>query len=165
MPVIKSCLLKRGGSDGFTEGIRRVLHARLIALRPDHETLEDVEAGTWIPVSAAHRDLTQILSIPEAAPYRFPAITELSHLSPVSDALVGRCRWDSPAVETNKRLILGSNTNDLQSWLTTWRENATMKVIEAFQIVKAYEQSAFGEKFFLLSQSPSRWRTIPGDPR
>ena len=64
----------------------------------DHETLKNVEAGTWSQLSATHRKPTA-MKLSQSRPshygtisYKFSAAVKLYDLTATSDALIGRLR-------------------------------------------------------------------------
>lgn len=84
--------------------------------------------------------------------YNFPGQVELMGLSPVSEALMGRRRWESPEVEHDRNAIQGPTGRRLNQWLDDWRSWAAAKAIEAFQLVKGAEKEAFGPNSYFRQQ-------------
>jgi hypothetical protein len=71
----------------------------LVGLQDDLTTLEIIEGGTWDMLAESYKDMVSPRATPSglanrygAPPYRFPAIVEVTGLSPLSDALVCRRR-------------------------------------------------------------------------
>lgn len=122
----------------------------MLCIGDDHEELSDPAAGSWSVLSAAHRDLSAI-DPPlgefdsQGNVYRFPAMVELDNLGPISDALVGRKRWTSPAVQIAKSGLLKPITEELRKELEAWKVKATKEVLQKFQLVKAMEGITYGK--------------------
>jgi hypothetical protein len=92
------------GSTGCTK-VRRTMLPWFVGIQEDHETLDMPDGGTWSQLSAAYRDLLLEPTSPSGlgnlyskVPYAFPAALPLTGLGAISNALVGRIRWDSPMV-------------------------------------------------------------------
>jgi hypothetical protein len=110
------------------KGVRRTILPWFVAIQDDHETMETVKMGTWKEIADAHRDLKAAPRSPSGKPnvygdipYRFPASLPLILKSPLSNALVGRTRWDKPDVSEERNLVLGSNDKGYEKWLQKWR--------------------------------------------
>ena len=72
----------------------------------DGEELEVLESGTQSELAEAHRTMTAPPRSPSGhpnvygtVPYAFPAAIQLDGLGPISDALVGRKKWEDPEVQ------------------------------------------------------------------
>ena len=103
-----------------TRGTRRTSHTYAahatsrLRIKDDLQTLEAPGYGNADQLAKAHRTLTApSFSTAEAtdtsfpAPYCFPAATQLTGLRALSDALIGRLEWDSPAVLRERDIVLG----------------------------------------------------------
>ncbi|KMU83871.1 hypothetical protein CIHG_01655 [Coccidioides immitis H538.4] len=141
------------GAHGPCKKVRRTMLPWYVAIQEDHEHLEVDEAGTWSQLSAAHRDLVPGPSSPSghsnryaSVPYRFPTAIQLQGLGAISDALVGRIRWDNPMVIEELDTLFGPEEKKAQDFINNWRLKATRIALDA--IVKTYqiEKKAFGNK-------------------
>ncbi len=143
------------GSTGPATTTRRTMLPWYVGVQDDEETLEVPEGGTWSDLSQAHRDLTTHRLTPSglpimqgAIPYRFPAAVELIGLSPISDALTCRRRWNSPLVLKDRDLLLGHDTATIISYVREWRARAEVATLTAFQAVIEAEKLAFQENSY-----------------
>ncbi|EFW15145.1 conserved hypothetical protein [Coccidioides posadasii str. Silveira] len=143
------------GAHGPCKKVRRTMLPWYVAIQEDHEHLEVNEAGTWSQLSAAHRDLVPGPSSPSghsnryaSVPYRFPTAIQLQGLGAISDALVGRIRWDNPLVIEELDILFGPDDKKAQDFINNWRLKATRIALDA--IVKTYqiEKKAFGNKSY-----------------
>ncbi|EAS32718.2 uncharacterized protein CIMG_03742 [Coccidioides immitis RS] len=110
---------------------------RYVAIQEDHERLEVNEAGTWSQLFAAHRDLVPGPSSPSghsncyaSVPYRFPTAIQLQGLEAISDALVGRVRWDNPTVIEELDILFGPHEKKAQQFISDWRLKATQIALD-----------------------------------
>jgi hypothetical protein len=156
------------GADGPSVGTRRTMLPWFVGVQDDCETLEVIEGGTWSDLSVAHRDLTSPKATPSglanqygAPPYRFPAAVELSGLGALSDALVCRRRWNSPAVLAERDAVLSSGPKGLKRFVTAWRKQATKAAQEAFAIVRQGEKAAFGDRSYFYHLERLEQNGIP----
>jgi hypothetical protein len=147
------------GSTGPCTCVRRTLFPWYVAIQDDHLTLEVVEGGTWNDLSQAHRDLVPAAKTPSGhpfmygrVPFKFPAAVELSGLGALSDALVGRRQWTSPAVIKERNIILGNDREAFDAYVDAWRKNAVQRYKEAFKLVEAREREVFREKSFFMKR-------------
>jgi hypothetical protein len=108
-----------------------------------------------------YRDLVSLVASPSglthrfgAPPYRFLAAVELTGLGALSDALVCRRRWSSPAVTMERDTLLCGGREAFWHATNAWRERAVPAAQAAFQLVRETEKAAFGEKsyFHLLER-------------
>lgn len=147
------------GAQGPSSCTRRTMLPWFVAVQDDHEQLETVEAGTWSQLATAHRDLVAPHSSPSglsnrygAIPYRFPAAVELVGISALSDALVCRRRWDSPAVVADRNLLLGQDREGAARHVREWRRRAGRMVLSCFETMRRAEELAFGTRSFFYCQ-------------
>jgi len=89
------------GSLGPAQSARRTILPWYVRVQDDNNRLEIVEAGTWEELSIAHisKSLPPATSSGYAVmygkpPYRFPGSGTFLSESPLSQALVGRRRWN-----------------------------------------------------------------------
>jgi hypothetical protein len=150
------------GANGPSSGTRRTMLPWFVGVQDDLESLEVIEGGSWTDLAQAHRDLTSPTATPSglanrygAIPYRFPAAVELTGLGALSDALVGRRRWDSPQVLAERDVMLGPDRQAAQRYVNEWRVRATRQLLEAFRAVVAAEKAAFGGRSFFYRQDTS----------
>jgi hypothetical protein len=83
------------GSDSSVTGIRRTMLPWFVKVHDDHSSFEIFESGTWEAFSEAYRDFKAPLSTSSglsnrygAILYRFPAVMEITGISPLSDTLI-----------------------------------------------------------------------------
>lgn len=148
------------GSTRPTTKIRRTMLPRFVAVDKDHVGLEMENSGSYEEIARAHKNLETPPCSPSGfanhygkLPYCFPGSVPLTGLGPLSDALVGRQRWDSPTVSRERDQVLGDQSAIL---IEKWRRTAIVKVLDAFHVVKEEEKHAFGPKsyFALLEKYP-----------
>jgi hypothetical protein len=138
------------GSCGPCLQIRRTILPWFVGIQADHQTLDTTESGTWDELTKAHRDLTKPLTSPSgysnmygAIPYRFPGTVVLTGLGPLSDALVGRRRWDDPAVLRERDIVLGPDRKAANQFILNWRKQAVRLVTQNMQDIIFAEQKAY----------------------
>ncbi|KZF18793.1 hypothetical protein L228DRAFT_215835 [Xylona heveae TC161] len=143
------------GSTGPATRRRRTMLPWFVAIGDDHLTLDVQESGTWEDLAAAHRNLECAPRTPSGkpvlyakAPYRFPAATELMNLGALSDALVGRRQWTSPAVMAERDLVLGRDDKAALAYVENWRKNALLSFSQAWSLVVAAEKARFGTQSY-----------------
>ncbi|KAI9767399.1 MAG: hypothetical protein M1835_007046 [Candelina submexicana] len=158
------------GARGPSTGIRRTMLPWFIAVQPDHEQLETLEAGTWSELSAAHRDLVAARTSPSGLanlygviPYRFPAAVEIRGLSALSDALIGARRWDSLEVMQERAFVLGSNREAARKFIKDWRRKALIAAVNNFRLVKKAEMAAFGTKSYFYRRDNNLTTNVDDD--
>lgn len=85
---------------------------------------------------------------------RFHAAVELRSLGPLSDALLGQRRWDSPIVSSVARFLLAGGPEEevaVNGWIREWRLQAVKNYDDAFEIFRQYEMDTFGDKSFFAN--------------
>ena len=155
-------------ADGPSIGVRRTMLLWFVGVQDDNETLEVIEGGTQSDLSAAHRDLTSPKATPSglanryrAILYRFLAAVELSRLGALSDALVCRRWWNSPAVISERDAMLCSSPEAFKEYVRAQRERATLAAMEAFELVWQEERRVFGERLYVYYLDRLRLEGIP----
>ena len=145
------------GAIGPATRQRRTVLPWFIGINNDHETLDTVESGTWSQLSAAHRDLVLGPTSPSglhnmfsSVPYAFPASVPLAGLGPISDALIGRVRWDNPSVL--KALATLFDQERCEDYLKQWERQAARCLKEAFTTVVSAEKNCFGVKSYFVNR-------------
>jgi hypothetical protein len=156
------------GQDGPAKLHRRTMLPWMVALQDDLENLEIVEAGSFSELSAAHRDMISPRATPSglanrygAIPYRFAAAVEISGLSALSDALVCRRRWDSPAVLRDRDILLGPDRKAAMELVTAIRSKMPAAAVDALHLIREVEMRAFGEKSFFYHKERHDLHGIP----
>jgi hypothetical protein len=156
------------GADGPTVSTRRTMLPWFVGLQDDGEALEVIEGGTWSDLAAAHRDLVSPVATPSglanrygAIPYRFPAAVEVASLGALSDALVCRRRWDSPAVLQERDIMLCGSLEVANQYVKEWRERAVRVAVETFALVKQEEVKAFGDRSYFYHLERFETEGIP----
>ena len=81
-------------------------------------------------------------------PYRFLVSIPLIIPSPLSQALVGRTRWDMPDVIEERDIVLGKDTKKYKLWLKDWRQKATIAYRKHFLAVQKLEMRLYGKKSY-----------------
>ena len=139
-----------------------------VAVQEDEHHLELVEGGTWDELAASHRDFTAPRATPSglpnrygAIPYRFPASVELCGLGPISDALVCRRRWSSPAVMAIRGILLGADRELARAYIQDWRAKAIEIALAAFADIRAEEKRVFGKQSFYYHKERLVQHVIP----
>ncbi|KAK2766112.1 hypothetical protein FQN54_007627 [Arachnomyces sp. PD_36] len=79
-------------------------------------------------------------------PFRFPAAVQLTGLGSISDALVGRVRWDTPEVLTEIARLYKRSQGP--AFLEQWRERAAERFAERFVVMQEAQRRAFGTNSF-----------------
>jgi hypothetical protein len=143
------------GADGPATKPRRTMLPWLVGVQEDLQTLEVVEAGSVSMLAKAHRDMTAPLGTPSglanrygAIPYRFPAAVEVMGLGALSDALLCRRPWDSPAVLRERDTVLRGGRDAASEFVQRWRAKAVEAAVEADMIMQEAEIRCFGEKAY-----------------
>ena len=130
-----------------------------VGIHANHETLECVESGIWTELSNCYRDFISpektLLGWSSAKyssrlQYAFTAIVRLSDLGPISDALVGRERWDSPNTIDELNLLFGSDVVLVFQRINAWRQNARQRYEKAFRTLVRTEKAMFSHYSFFL---------------
>lgn len=155
---ITSSLLPHGSTTmPDRDAVRRTMLPWLVGIQANHTDMEVLEMGTWQEISVAHVALDAAPRSPSGKPnvyggipYRFPASLPLIIPSPLSQALVGRTRWDIPDVMWERDTVLGKDTQKYQSWLKQWRRKATVAYRQHFLAVQRLEKELYGEKSFFF---------------
>jgi hypothetical protein len=152
---ITSPLLPHGSTSMPAEGVRRTMLPWFVGIQANHSTMETIEQGTWAEIADAHRSLVAAPRSPSGKPniyggipYRFAASLPLILESPLSNALVGRTRWDMPDTVIERNLVLGSNEEAYNNFLHDWRRQASAAYLRHFQRVRTCEIAAYGHKSF-----------------
>jgi hypothetical protein len=114
-----------------------------------------MESGTWGELAAAHRDLIPGPTSPSGlanwyatVPYAFPAAVPFTSLSPVSDALIGRRRWDAPDVIEELDLLWYGDRDEALSHIERHRQKVIVEYRELFGKVKRAEKRVYGENSY-----------------
>lgn len=152
---ITSPLLPHGSTSMPDNGVRRTMLPWFVGIQANHSTMETIEQGTWAEIADAHRSLVAAPRSPSGKPniyggipYRFAASLPLILQSPLSNALVGRTRWDMPDTVMERNLVLGSNEEAYNNFLHIWRRQASAAYLQHFLQVRACEMAVFGHKSF-----------------
>lgn len=127
------------GSTGPATIQRRTVMPRFGVVSEDHEHLETgaAESSKWEDIAASNRDM-------KLAPYSFPATVQLTGLGAISDALLGRIRWDEWSVITELDVLFGENRSAAHRWIQCWRKQAARQFVRAFQAMISAENMAYG---------------------
>jgi hypothetical protein len=152
---ITSPLLPHGSTSMPAEGVRRTMLPWFVGIQANHSTMETIEQGTWGEIADAHRSLIAAPRSPSGKPnvyggipYRFAASLPLILQSPLSNALVGRTRWDMPTTVKERNLVLSSDEEAYNKFLRNWRRQAGAAYLQHIQQVRECEIEAYGHKSF-----------------
>lgn len=148
------------GSTGPATRIRRTVLPWFIGIKEDHEQLDTNDAGNWSEVAEAHRALMPSLSAAPGfssvhrgtVPYPFPGAVHLQGLGAISDALVGRRRWDNTSVVSELDVLFGESTDAARVYIQSWRQRAATAMTAAFQEVIALEVRYYRDNSFFRSR-------------
>ncbi len=159
------------GALGPAKRSRRTILPWYMGIQEDHETLDTIEAGTWSQLSGAHRDLLPGPTSPSGLhnlfgqpPYAFPAAVPVTGLGPISDALVGRIRWDNPLVLQDLELLLGPLEQPRNQYIQEWIWKARVEIRLKMRIVEETERARFGDKSFFGCRDRRARAPTPDDP-
>jgi hypothetical protein len=147
------------GAIGPARTTRRTILPWFCMIHEDHIRLEIEAGGKWEDLARAHRDLVSGPSSPSGKPnvygdipYRFPACLPLQLPNePLSDALVGRIKWNSPEVQRELRFYFSMSMTELQAELRKWQAKAETAVLDRWQLVMQYEKEAFGARSYVYN--------------
>jgi hypothetical protein len=119
--------------------------------------METIDMGSWAEITDAHHGLKAAPRSPSGKPniyggipYRFLASMPVYIKSPLSNALVGRTRWDMSDVEMECGLVLGENTAAYKKWLHTWCRETGEAYLHYFMMVRDIETKLYGHKISTL---------------
>ena len=122
------------GARGPAQAARRTIIPWYVRVQDDNSTLEIVKAGTWEELSIAN--ISKIL--PPATPsgygvqygkppYRFPGFSTFLSQSPISQALVGRRRWNDYELLDQVEMML-IKVNGLNGIRQSFREEVREQI-------------------------------------
>ena len=159
------------GALGPAKSIRRTVLPWFEGILGDHETLDTAESGTWSQLSAAHRDQVAGPSSPSglqnmfgAVPYAFPAASQICGLGAISDALVGRVRWDNPSVMFEQQILLGADDSARDKFINDWEARATKVMFDAYKAMATAEEAAYKDKsYFKCRRQGIDLDAVPAD--
>ena len=150
-----------GSSERATK-TRRVIYPWFTAIGDDHEQLEMPGQHSWSDVARLHRDREapeRGVSGKVAAgrpPYPFPAAVKLGSVSPLSDALVGRRRWDDDEVLLERDVLFGEDNDQALALLETVRKKLYAEVVDGYAKLRGLEEWAFGDLSFYRNHGVQR---------
>lgn len=152
---ITSPLLPHGSTTMPATGVRRTMLPWFVGIQANHSTMETIEQGTWSEIADAHRSLRAAPRSPSGKPnvyggipYRFPATLPLILNSPLSNALVGRTRWDIPDTVEERDLVLGGDVDAYSVFLNLWRRDAAKAYLDHFEKTRKLEIKLYDHKSF-----------------
>ncbi|RDW91144.1 hypothetical protein BP5796_02309 [Coleophoma crateriformis] len=138
--------------DFTTSAARLSLASGLLARSPDDpELLENrvpIDHITRCHREMATPDRCRFERARDHIPGRFPPAVELSGLGPISDALLGKMAWHSPAVEEQKRLLLTGSAKEVRALYKDWRSRAKAELTRCWKMVQAREKKFYGNKSY-----------------
>jgi hypothetical protein len=143
------------GAKGPAKRKRRTMLPWFVALQEDLYHLEVTEGGTFEDLAKAHRDLTSGPRTPSGLanrygdiPFAFSAAVPLTGLGQISDALVGRVKYDRATVVAEKAQFLKGTDEERRRYVKEWRQNALRAIMKAWSEVKKHEKICFGDKSY-----------------
>lgn len=95
--------------------------------------------------------------------FKFGPEVPLLGISPVSDALMGRCSWDAPAVRQERDQILASDEQEFGKLYASWKKKALPIAKKAWNLVEQRERKLYGKRsyFALLDKHPDGLDDFP----
>jgi hypothetical protein len=142
------------GALGPAQGARRTILPWYVRVQDDNSTLEIVEAGTWEELSVAHISKSLPPATPSGygvmygkPPYRFPGSGTFVSESPLSQALVGRRRWNDYELLDQVEKMMKS-PDEVERVHKSFREEAHQKIPKLWQGFVEREIKEFGEYSF-----------------
>ncbi|KAF8414962.1 hypothetical protein EV426DRAFT_579136 [Tirmania nivea] len=97
-------------------GQAQITMAKYTGIQDDHQTLDQMEAGTWEPVAGAHRDFVpEPCSGPSGYPHMygctkaFGGCVSVRGVAPICDALVSGCKYTDFVVLGDVACLLGED--------------------------------------------------------
>lgn len=149
------------GALGPAQGARRTILPWYVRVQEDNSTLEIVESGTWEELSIAHT----CKSLPPATPsgygvmygkppYRFPGSTTFLSRSPLSQALVGRRRWNDYGVLNQLERMVGAS-NEVEQVRQQFQNEVREQIPKLWQEFMEQEMREFGKYSFFYCQRRS----------
>jgi len=156
------------GALGPAQGPRRTILPWYVRVQDDNSTLEIVEAGTWEDLSLAHTSKSLPPATPSGygvmygkPPYRFPGSSTFLSQSPLSQALVGRRRWNDYGL-LNQLEQMVKSPKEIDEVCQRFRKEVRQQIPELWKEFVTQEMQEFGEYSFFyckhrnLSQ-PEPW--------
>src|SRR5436190_4441971 len=161
------------GALGPAQGARRTILPWYVRVQDDNSTLEIVEAGTWEELSLAHISKSLPPATPSGygimygrPPYRFPGSGTFISQSPLSQALVGRRRWnDYKLLDQVEKMMKSSEDVEQARW--AYRKEVCSKIPALWQEFVKREIQEFGEYSFFYCKrrnlpQPEAWEGDEG---
>ena len=139
--------------------VRRTMSPGFVAIDDDHQTMEIPEMETWADISQAHANHMPLGHQPSGAPnvyadmipYPFQGTCKLRLAGhPLSEALLGRERWDNPAVCKARNLILGPDIQAYEAYLHSYRKQAAEAFCRAMVHIRDAESEVYGPKSYFF---------------
>jgi len=113
--------------------------------------MEIVEIGTWKDLVIAYLIIKSAPFSPSGKPnvyrgisYTFSVFLPLILKSPLSNALIGRTRWNISTIIIERNLILSDPADEYAFWLVTWRKDAFVAYLAHFKETVEAEKKVFG---------------------
>lgn len=156
------------GALGPAQGPRRTILPCYVRVQDDNTTLEIVEAGTWEELSIAYTSKTLPPSTPSGygiiygkPPFRFPASGTFLSQSPLSQALVGRRRWNDCDLLDQVNAMM-KHTQKLKDERDTYRKEVREEIPKLWEAFVQREVREFGQySFFYCTRNgipqPDPW--------
>lgn len=155
------------GSEGKADSIRMTMLPWYCGIEADHSTLEIPEGGTWEQLAQAHRDLWVGPASPSGhsvnygkLPFPFPTNVSAHMSHPISQALIGRLKWDNLSVVEAVEKIVG-NANYRQHVLREQEVEMTKLIGEKFAKFIEEEKRVYGENSYFACRFSSTPKAKP----
>lgn len=151
-----------------TKARRRTVSACFVGISEGHSDIDIAELGTWEELSRSHRDFTSAEHLLEnqvddaadnESPFVFPGTLRLCGLGAVSDALVGRAKWNNTETIQGVNLLFGQDEKVAWKYIEDWRQNTFTKYITTFDRMVQVEKATYEENSFFnrLEVGLSTW--------
>lgn len=84
-------------------------------------------------------------------PSTFAPAVELFGLGHLSDALIGRRKWDSELVLRERDYVLGCNGIVFSNYYKIWKDQAKQAALECWELVKVREKEHYGPRSYFAN--------------
>jgi len=165
MRLTKAQLLH--GSTRTCPRVRRVVFPWLMGVQGDHESLDMTEVSSWEEIHRAQRDMVPMKKEPTGAPLRFgigsgrfAGSVEMHGISRLGDAILGLTKWDTRAVQKERDIVLGLDSDRAWSYVKQVRAELKRRWKVCFREMVEAESAEFGTNSYFkgskgLSMIPS----------
>lgn len=144
-----------------------------VKVNEDHGDLEIAKSGTLTEILEAHRDMVPGQATPWGLPVKYGKLTFAFHgatsvtgAGPVSNALVGRVKWNHPEVKQElsflfrKRESIDDHVRELRQWLEGKQGLFLQQFRDGYDKQKKAEEAYYG----VISYYYTKQRGLPRPP-